>query len=140
MVLASELRLTPPPGYTTPPFPSLYNPHPSSTSQPKFLYHTSDAIRFTLLWTLIVYAGFHLASGVYGLILRPSRVGAAGFAVIFTLVGGIEAALAGSVVGVLLAAVYSAGYFEMSTWIPLVWAVINVLVLVLSSFSLQGGL
>lgn len=33
-----------------------------------------------------------------------------------------------------------AGYYRMSTWIPLVWGVVNVLVLVLSSFSLQGGL
>lgn len=39
-----------------------------------------------------------------------------------------------------LAAVYNAGDFRMSTWIPCVWGVINMLVLILSSFSLQGGL
>jgi len=39
-----------------------------------------------------------------------------------------------------LAAVYNAGYFRMSTWIPCVWGVINTLVLILSSFSLQGAL
>lgn len=39
-----------------------------------------------------------------------------------------------------LGAVYKAGDFRMSTWIPLVWALINVLVLILSSFSIQGGL
>ena len=39
-----------------------------------------------------------------------------------------------------LGAVYNAGYFRMSTWIPFVWALVNVLVLILSSFSIQGGL
>jgi hypothetical protein len=39
-----------------------------------------------------------------------------------------------------LGAVYNAGYFRMSTWIPFVWSLINVLVLILSSFSIQGGL
>lgn len=36
--------------------------------------------------------------------------------------------------------VYNAGYFRMSTWIPFVWALINTLVLILSSFAIQGGL
>lgn len=39
-----------------------------------------------------------------------------------------------------LGGVYQAGYFEMSTWIPFVWAVINTLVLILSSFAIYGGL
>ncbi|TKA77283.1 hypothetical protein B0A49_00982 [Cryomyces minteri] len=55
-------------------------------------------------------------------------------------VGGIEAVIAGSVVGGLLGGVYSSGFFRMSTWIPLVWALINALVLILSSFAIQGGL
>jgi len=36
--------------------------------------------------------------------------------------------------------VYTAGYFRMSTWIPFSWGVINALVLILSSFAIQGGL
>jgi hypothetical protein len=39
-----------------------------------------------------------------------------------------------------LGGVYQAGSFEMSTWIPFVWAVINTLVLILSSFAIYGGL
>ncbi|KAF8419650.1 hypothetical protein EV426DRAFT_700795 [Tirmania nivea] len=64
----------------------------------------------------------------------------AGWLVMVMIVGGVEAVVGGSVVGLILAAVYNAGYFRMSTWIPCVWGVINTLVLVLSSFSLQGGL
>jgi hypothetical protein len=36
--------------------------------------------------------------------------------------------------------VYTAGYFRMSTWIPFSWGIINALVLILSSFAIQGGL
>ena len=79
------------------------------------------------------------------------------------IVGGVEAVLGGSVVGLMLvvvsdtqspfpkayiseflpsslAAIYNTGLFRMSTWIPCVWGVINILVLILSAYSLQGGL
>lgn len=39
-----------------------------------------------------------------------------------------------------LAGVYSAGFFRMSTWIPFSWGVINALVLIISSFAIQGGM
>jgi hypothetical protein len=39
-----------------------------------------------------------------------------------------------------LAAIYNAGYFKMSTWIPFVWGLINALTVILSSFAMQGGL
>lgn len=39
-----------------------------------------------------------------------------------------------------LGAIYRAGDLKMSTWIPFIWALIHVLVLILSSFSIQGGL
>lgn len=60
--------------------------------------------------------------------------------VVYCVVGGIEALLAGSVVGLVLGAVYSAGYYKMSTWIPFLWGQVNVLVIILGSFSIQGGL
>ena len=37
-------------------------------------------------------------------------------------------------------AVYTSGSFWMSTWIPFIWGWANVLVLIISSFSIQGGL
>ena len=39
-----------------------------------------------------------------------------------------------------LGAVYNAGGFKVSTWIPFVWSLVSVLVLIVSSFSIQGGL
>ncbi|EXJ82709.1 hypothetical protein A1O3_06523 [Capronia epimyces CBS 606.96] len=60
--------------------------------------------------------------------------------VVYIAIGGLEALLAGSMVGLILGAVYNAGYFRMSTWTPLLWGVINMLVLVVSSFRIQGGL
>ena len=77
----------------------------------------------------------------------------------YLLVGGVEAIVAGSFVGLMYAgsclrslmwklanssfsigAVFKAGYFNISTWIPLVWGVTNTLILILSSFAIQGGL
>ncbi|KAK4945768.1 hypothetical protein LTR10_015116 [Elasticomyces elasticus] len=59
---------------------------------------------------------------------------------VYIISGGLEALLAGTMVGLVLGAVYNAGYFAMSTWTPLFWGVINMLVLVVSSFRIQGGL
>jgi hypothetical protein len=60
--------------------------------------------------------------------------------VVYLVIGASEALLAGSLVGLVLGAIYNAGYFRMSTWTPLLWGVINMLVLVVSSFRIQGGL
>ena len=59
---------------------------------------------------------------------------------VYLIIGASEALVAGSLVGLVLGAVYNAGYFRMSTWTPLLWGVINMLVLVVSSFRIQGGL
>jgi hypothetical protein len=59
---------------------------------------------------------------------------------VYIVVAGIEAFLAGSMVGGLLGGIYTAGYFRMATWIPFVWGLINTMVLILSSFAIQGWL
>ncbi|KAK1923370.1 hypothetical protein DB88DRAFT_490942 [Papiliotrema laurentii] len=50
-------------------------------------------------------------------------------------VAALVALISGSVIGFALAAVYSAGGFTMSTWVPFLWALIQVLVLIISSYS-----
>jgi hypothetical protein len=37
--------------------------------------------------------------------------------------------------GVALAFVYNAGFFVMSTWIPFLWALIHILIVVVGSYS-----
>jgi hypothetical protein len=59
---------------------------------------------------------------------------------VYIVIGGVEALFAGSVVGVVLGAVYNAGYFKCSTWTCLEWGLINMLVLVVASFRVQGAL
>lgn len=38
-------------------------------------------------------------------------------------------------IGVALALVYNAGFFVMSTWIPFLWALIQILVVMVGSYS-----
>ncbi|KAF2423094.1 integral membrane protein [Tothia fuscella] len=140
-----DVSLTPsnpaPLDYVTPSFPSLYWPFPVSGPQATYLYHATDIWRFTVLWTLLFYAAVHLAAAGYAIIVQWKNWKVIWIVpVVYVVIGGIEAFLAGSVVGGLIGGVYNAGYFRMSTWIPFVWALINTLILILSSFAIQGGL
>ncbi|KAF2456519.1 hypothetical protein BDY21DRAFT_287634 [Lineolata rhizophorae] len=127
--------------YEPPSFPSLYWPFPVLGTQAYYLYHPYDVWRFTLLWTLLFYGGVHLAASGFAVGVQWRRNWKAVWLVpvLYAGVAGIEALIAGSVVGG-LGGVYTAGYFRMSTWIPFVWAFISTLVLILSSFAIQGGL
>ncbi|PYI23637.1 hypothetical protein BO86DRAFT_416485 [Aspergillus japonicus CBS 114.51] len=127
--------------YQTPTFPSLYELLPASESRANYLYYTRDIWRFTFYWTFIFYGGSHLLVAAWAVAMQ-CRSWKACLAVpaFYLAIGGIEALLAGSIVGLVLGAVYEAGNFRMSTWIPLLWGGINVLVLILSSFPMPGGL
>lgn len=148
-----------PSDYVRPSFPSLYWPINASPGDPRYLYYQSDIWRFTLYWTLITYAGVHLSASLWAVLMQlrsalASKTKPLGepnkirqtlawvwiIPVVYLLVAGIEAVFAGSVVGLVLGAVYNGGYFKMSTWMPLLWGLLNVLILILSSFSIQGGL
>ncbi|RMZ91996.1 hypothetical protein DV736_g760, partial [Chaetothyriales sp. CBS 134916] len=59
---------------------------------------------------------------------------------VYLVIGMAEAFVAGSLVGLILGVMYETGYFRMSTWTPLFWGVINMLMLVVASFKVQGGL
>lgn len=116
-------------GYRAPPFPSLYwLIGPPRLAQPAYLYHIKDIWRFTVFWTLVVLEAAHLLVGVYAVIIiwwggrsDPLRVGqdkkristekAIGdwrklkvlwmVPVVYGVVAGLEAILAGSVVGLM---------------------------------------
>ncbi|KAF3022397.1 hypothetical protein E8E14_003700 [Neopestalotiopsis sp. 37M] len=125
-----------------PSFPSLY--WPTNTCEDA-IYYLRDSWRFTLLWTLILYAIFHLGAAAVALFVQVGKHRSTWkylwtVPIIYAVTAAVEAVVAGSVVGVLVGAVYFTGKFQMSTWIPFIWGWINVLMLIVSSFTIQGGL
>ncbi|PWY65116.1 hypothetical protein BO83DRAFT_402066 [Aspergillus eucalypticola CBS 122712] len=127
--------------YETPPFPSLYELFPTKSTGAYYLYYNKDIWRFTLYWTLIFYGASHLLVAAWAVAMQcRSWKACLAVPLVYMVIGGLEALLAGSLIGLVLGAVYEAGNFRMSTWIPLLWGGINVLVLILSSFPIPGGL
>ncbi|KAL2144575.1 hypothetical protein VTI28DRAFT_8894 [Corynascus sepedonium] len=138
----SRVRRDIPPDYTVPPFPSLFWPPQSGSI---ILYELDEMWKFTLFWTLILYGLFHLgAVGVAVLMQGGKRMSSWKYLwvvpVVYALIAGAEALIAGTLVGLIVGASYLVGGFYMSTWIPFVWGWVNVLVLIVSSFRIQGGL
>ena len=87
-----------PPGYTSPPFPSLYSPFQTGI----YLYHDTDVWRFTLFWTLIIFEVFHLAASGYAVAVQWRNWKLMWVVpVVYLFIGGIEAVLAGSIVGLM---------------------------------------
>ncbi|GAB0135897.1 hypothetical protein EsDP_00004219 [Epichloe bromicola] len=135
----------PPPNYETPSFPSLNirTLQDRTPNRTYTLYHISDVWQFTVLWTLITYTAFHFGVVFVALFNHGLKKSSWRFLwavpITYLFIAGIEAIIAGSVVGIILGAVYKAGYYEMNTWIPCTWGFINVLILIISSFSVQGG-
>lgn len=135
-------------GYVeAPPWPSLYwpfgpnfNPLSLIADIPHSLYYMKDIWRFTVLWSLIFAIAVYFPAGIwaymmflkshtfkwYMLVLVP---------LIFVVAGGLSSFIIGSIVGVVLAIIYNAGFFVMSTWIPFLWALIQVLIVVIGSYS-----
>ncbi|KAG9093969.1 hypothetical protein FRC06_011290 [Ceratobasidium sp. 370] len=120
--------LTPPEGYVVPSFPSLYDPRLEfkdsalNTTPPgtHYLYYSFDVYRFTLYWTLIFYASSFALCGTCALLVRvlSKRRAPKLFVTVvlaFILTGTFFAVVGSAIVGYVLAAVYSVGYFSMST-------------------------
>ncbi|KFH48951.1 hypothetical protein ACRE_000880 [Hapsidospora chrysogenum ATCC 11550] len=141
-----EFPAVPPASYRTPRFPSLnvQTIYDTSPDRRYTLYYIDDVWRFTMIWTIIFYALFHLAAVIIATFAHGWGISSWkyfwGVPAVYLVIAAIEAVLSGSIVGVMLGAVYNAGYYEMNTWIPCTWAGISVLVLIISSFSIQGGL
>ena len=87
----------------TPPFPSLYWP-PHEPIQA--LYFFGDAWRFTLIWTFIIYAIFHVSAALIALAMQVGKRRSAWkylwtIPLMYMAAAGVEALLAGSVVGIM---------------------------------------
>lgn len=95
----------PPQSYQTPRFPSLNVQTIYDTTEDRrfTLYYIRDAWRFTVIWTLIVYALFHLAAVIIAMFAHGGRISSWKYLwavpVVYLVIAGIEAILAGSIVG-----------------------------------------
>jgi cytochrome b561 len=71
-----------------------------SGPQTEYLYDAESMWRFTLYWTLICVVGVHIAAASYACVTQYRNWKLIWIApVMYTLVGGIEALIAGNVVG-----------------------------------------
>ena len=87
--------------YIIPAFPSLYDPLSTThDTHVSYLYYTQDIWRFTLYWTFIFYAATHLPVAACAVVMQ-CRSWKTGWAipVIYAVVGGLQALIAGSIVG-----------------------------------------
>ncbi|KAK9237441.1 hypothetical protein V1525DRAFT_377268 [Lipomyces kononenkoae] len=124
-------------GYQTPSFPSLRWPTGPQMQTKYYLYYRYDIWMFTLFWTLILYGAAHLAAGVWAALMNR-RFKAGLIIAVYLFVGLIEAFVSASIIGAILGLVYSAGSFAMSTWIPFIWAVIQILTMIMISYSMTA--
>lgn len=99
----SPVRRDTPAEYTVPPFPSLFWPPQASTI---ILYELDEMWKFTLFWTLILYGLFHLgAVGIAVLMQGGKRMSSWKYLwlvpLIYALIAGFEALIAGTCVGLM---------------------------------------
>ncbi|KAK5160212.1 hypothetical protein LTR04_004766 [Oleoguttula sp. CCFEE 6159] len=100
MSFFKQVANTAPLDYISPPFPSLYWPFPVQGYQANYLYYARDVWRYTLTWTLIFYGAVHIVASGYAVALQWRNWKIIWVApVLYAVVGGIEAVIAGSVVG-----------------------------------------
>lgn len=98
---------TPPDSYETPRFPSLNIQTLYDTTDNKryTLYYILDVWRFTLTWTLIIYALFHLGAVLIAMFTHGWKKSSWKYLwavpVVYLVMAGLEAVLAGSIVGLM---------------------------------------
>lgn len=126
-----------PVGYQTPEFPSLQFPVDGNPYESPLLFRTWDIYRFTVYWHLIIWTGAHIIVGTIG--AYGSRKQTVLLLLSFYLfIGALYAFSIGSIIGLLLAAVYRAGALHMTTWIPFSWSILTLSFLALTNFSITS--
>lgn len=89
--------------YVVPSFPSLYDPvFAARSGDANYLYYTSDIWRFTLFWTLLLSGGAHLLVAGCAILMQWRNWRVIWITpLVYGVIGGLEALLAGSIVGLL---------------------------------------
>ncbi|KAG0049100.1 hypothetical protein BGZ83_006050 [Gryganskiella cystojenkinii] len=133
----SQNGFLPPSDYVTPPWPSLYWPVTDPLNHGVFMYYPRDIWRFTTYWTLIFIVSIYTLAGFWACLVFSRRhyKWAILLPVLFFITGAFIAFLSGSLVGLAIAAVYNAGLYRMSTWVPFLWGLIQALVVIMGSYS-----
>lgn len=95
---------TAPLDYATPAFPALYWPYKAPAGTANYLYYAHDIWRYTLLWTLIVFAVVHMSAAGYAVCMQMGRGKSSWkyvwiIPMVYAVVAGLEALMAGSLVG-----------------------------------------
>ena len=113
-----------------PPWPAL------SVSTSYYLQTTYDYWYYLTLWSLVLTTIIYLLASLraYFVFKSSSRFSFA-IPILFTAVGALTGLVAGSIVGLSLSLLYQAGGFKMTTWIAMLWGVLQTLILILSSYS-----
>lgn len=95
----------PPPNYRTPRFPSLTIKQLQDQTPDRnyTLFYITDVWKFTVIWTLITYISFHLGAVLVAFFSHGFNKSSWRFLwvvpILYLLIAGIEAILAGSIVG-----------------------------------------
>ena len=118
---SARLQNPTPIDYSVPSFPSLYWPYKAKPGVANYLYYSNDVWRFTLLWTLILFASFHAVVAIYAILMQVGKGKSAWqyvwiIPLAYAFVAGIEAVLAGSIIGLMLVAHLAMGACAEATF------------------------
>lgn len=141
-VFISSLNV--PIGYTTPPFPSLF--WPLGKTEPLYaqsvLYYSFDVWQFTVIWFIIIFVGVYSVAGSIAVLTYVTKkdfnlrhiFNIVPIAGTFFGTGLLSGFVCGSIVGLIVLAVYKAGSMTVSTWIPFSWALVGILYDICTSY------
>ncbi|RIB04198.1 hypothetical protein C2G38_2121211 [Gigaspora rosea] len=122
-----------PPNYTSPNWYSLYWPFDSNAAS--YLYKESDIRWYTTIWTIIFFMIIYGFAGIFACIVFHKYRWSFLILVGFLFVALITGFVGGTIIGYVLAALYSSGDFPMSVWIPFIWGLIQAFLVLLRCFS-----
>jgi len=104
--MSQRARNYPPENYHTPSFPGINWQLRDLTDDHRWsLFHIGDIWRFTVLWTIIIYAVVHLGAAAITIAMHTNKRGSLTYLwavpLLYLIVSGVQALVAGSVVGLM---------------------------------------
>ncbi|RKP24080.1 hypothetical protein SYNPS1DRAFT_6003, partial [Syncephalis pseudoplumigaleata] len=90
---------------------------------------------FTLIWTLIFVCTIYFLAGLWAMFSLRGRPYFWAPPLLFGVLGALGAIIGGTLAGIILGAIYDAGYFRMSPWVPFMWGLAQALITIISSYS-----